>query len=212
MRGPIVRARADRRAPEVSTRTSARSGRDRRAKEAARSRAPESRPEVARPPKVTLRRPEDPGAPRCARSRGGPPPPQTDGPPPSRSAPSAPRRRRGPFTITSVISGVLEQELDRTHPDDRIRNRVHHVRERRSAAACVPARAGETAPPPVPAAGARPAASRPAAGHPPGDQPLVHGPPNVLERIHPIHDASSTCRASLSSARPIRRASARDRP
>jgi hypothetical protein len=48
--------------------------------------APESRPEVARPPKVTLRRPEDPGAPRCARSRGGPPPPpQTDGPPPSRS-------------------------------------------------------------------------------------------------------------------------------
>src|SRR4029453_4764352 len=68
-----------------------RSGRDRRAKEAGRSRAPASRPEVARPPKVTLRRPGDPGAPRCARSREGPPPPpQTDGPPPSRSAPSAP--------------------------------------------------------------------------------------------------------------------------
>jgi len=35
----------------------------------------ESRPEVARPPKVTLLRPEDPAVPQCARSRGGPPPP-----------------------------------------------------------------------------------------------------------------------------------------
>ena len=42
--------------------------------------------------------------------------------------------------------GVLEQELDRTHPDDRIRNRVHHVRERALCRCmCVPARAGESA-------------------------------------------------------------------
>src|SRR4029450_3867521 len=53
--------------------------------------APESRPEVAGPPKVMLRRPGDPGVPRCLRSRGGPPPPpQTDGPPPFRSALNAP--------------------------------------------------------------------------------------------------------------------------
>ncbi len=56
-----------------------------------RTSVPESRPEVARPPRVTIRRPEDPAGPRSSRSRAGrPPPPQTDRTPPSRAADRAP--------------------------------------------------------------------------------------------------------------------------
>ena len=68
----------------------------------------ESRPEVARPPKVTLLRPEDPAVPQCARSRGGPPPPpQTDGLPPSRSADFAPRTHRRPTPAVGRRIGCI---------------------------------------------------------------------------------------------------------
>ena len=132
-------------------------------------------PGVERPPMATIRRPEGPRAPRCARSDGGrPPPPRIDRPStlsirPFRSTYTS----SGPFTMTSVTSGSFSRNSMGPNPTTSSETSFTTSAQVALRQDVRPAPAGSTAPPRAPARAARCAAPREAARVHPLQQPLA---------------------------------------